>query len=77
MVGGLVVTFLAARDAHSRNRTRVPLTLARLLLFHRRKDDDIATTRGYVIVFTAHESEQTQSVQRYMRLKNWEIRFHW
>ena len=38
IVGGLVETFLAARDGHSRNRTPGPLTLARLLLFHRRKD---------------------------------------
>ena len=73
-VGG-PVEFLAARDAHSRNRTHVPLSLARFCSFSIAvKDDDIATRRGYVVVFTAHESEQTLSVQRYMRLKILQLR---
>ena len=46
---------------------RVPLTLAHLLLSHRRLDGDMATTRALVAVKIRCESEQTLSVQRYMR----------
>ena len=74
MLEGLVETFFSVLTRPGRDCARVPLTLARLLLFHRRKDDAIATRRGYVAVFTAHESEQTLSVQRYMRLKILQLR---
>ena len=65
---------MPARDAHSRDLTPVPLTLARLLLFHRRLHGSLRTCRAQGPVKTACESEQTLSVQRYMRLKNCETR---
>ena len=65
---------MPARDAHSRDQTHVPLTLARLLLFHRRLHGRLRTCRAQAPVKTACESEQTLSVQRYMRLKNCETR---
>ena len=65
---------MPARDAHSRDQTHVPLTLARLLLFHRRLHGSSRTCRERGPVKTACESEQTLSVQRYMRLKNCETR---
>ena len=46
---------------------RVPLTLAHLLLFHRRLDGNLRTTRAQVPVKIRCKSEQTLSVQRYMR----------
>ena len=46
---------------------RVPLTLAHLLLFHRRLDGRIAATRAPAPIKIRCESEQTLSVQRYMR----------
>ena len=46
---------------------RVPLTLAHLLLFHRRLDGCSHTTRAPAPVKIRCESEQTLSVQRYMR----------
>ena len=45
----------------------VPLTLAHLLLFHRRLDGCLHTTRAPVPVKIRCESEQTLSVERYMR----------
>ena len=47
---------------------RVPLTLAHLLLFHRCLDGDmVAACHEHVPVKIRCESEQTLSVQRYMR----------
>ena len=46
---------------------RVPLTLAHLLLSHRRLDGRIAATRAPAPIKIRCESEQTLSVQRYMR----------
>ena len=67
---GLVGTFFSVLTRPGRDCARVPLTLARLLLFHRRLHGTLRTTRAEGPVKTACESEQTLSVQRYMRRKN-------
>ena len=53
------------------------LNVPSLLLFHRRLDGHLGTARAQVPAKTACESGQTQSAQRYMRLKNCELRFQW
>ena len=74
---GPTETFLRSPDASRRDCARVPLTLARLLLFHRRLHHDLHTSHAHVVVKTACESEQTLSVQRYMRLKIGQIHSQW
>ena len=50
----------------------LPLTLADLLLFHRRLDGDMVACREHVAVKMRCESEQTLSVQRLnMRAGSW------
>ena len=54
--------------------TLVPLDAQRLLRSVCRKDGHQRTSRALVPVFTAHESEQTLSVQRSQRLKVLQLR---
>ena len=63
-------TFFSVLTRPGRDCARVPLTLARLLLFHRRLHGYMRASRAHVPVKTACESEQTLSVQRYQRRKN-------
>ena len=63
-------TFFSLLMRPGRDCARVPLTLARLLLFHRRLHGHMRASRAHVPVKTACESEQTLSFQRYMRRKN-------
>ena len=69
-VEALVGTFFSVLTRPGRDCARVPLTLARLLLFHRRLHGVTHTCRLRDPVKTACESEQTLSFQRYMRRKN-------
>ena len=67
---GPVETYFHTLTRPRRDCARVPLSARCLLLFHRRLHGDMHACRAHVPVKTACESEQTQSVQRYMRRKN-------
>ena len=69
-VRGPVETYFHTLTRPRRDCARVPLSARCLLLFHRRLHGDMHACRAHVPVKTACESEQTQSVQRYMRRKN-------
>ena len=62
---GATGTLLSRERWREPRFARVPLTLAHLLLFHRRLDGNLRTTRAQVPVKIRCESEQTLSVQRY------------
>ena len=64
---GATGTLLSRERWREPGFARVPLTLAHLLLFHRRLDGDMVACREHVAVKIRCESEQTLSVQRYMR----------
>ena len=64
---GSIGTLSRHTICRERGLTLVPLTLARLPLFHRRLDGDMVACREHVAVKIRYESEQTLSVQRYMR----------
>ena len=66
-IGGLVGNFFSRERSGAPRFAPVPLTLAHLLLFHRRLDGSLRTTRAQGPVKIRCESEQTLSVQRYMR----------
>ena len=70
MIRAQIETYFHTLTRHRRDCARVPLSAWRLLLFHRRLHGSLRTTRAQGPVKTACESEQTQSVQRYMRRKN-------
>ena len=67
IVKGSDGNFFPSSGRARRDCARVPLTLARLLLFHRRLHGRLRTARAQAPTKTACESEQTLSVQRYMR----------
>ena len=66
-VRGVTKTLFSRERWREPGFARVPLTLAHLLLFHRRLDGCSHTTRAPAPVKIRCESEQTLSVQRYMR----------
>ena len=75
-VTGATETFFQRPDASRRDYAPVPLTLARLLLFHHRFHGDMETVCDHDPAKTACESEQTLSVQRSRRRKVSEQRSH-
>ena len=67
---GYAVVYVFVRERWREPRfARVPLTLAHLLLFHRRLDGNLRTTRAQVPVKIRFKSEQTLSVQRYIYMR--------
>ena len=64
---GIIGTLSRHTICRERGLTLVPLTIARLPLFHRRLDGDMVACREHVAVKIRWASEQTLSVQRYMR----------
>ena len=58
-IGGLVGNFFSRERSGAPRFAPGPLTLAHLLLFHRRLDGDMATTRALVAVKIRCQSEQT------------------
>ena len=64
LLGGLVGNSFSRERSGAPRFATGPLTLAHLLLFHRRLDVDMATTRALVAVKTRCQSDQTRERKR-------------